>query len=143
MLLGFKKQFAVFVEQGSKTHTIRAKRKRPPHVGEVAHCYTGLRQKGARCLGRFEVVKIDTIWIDVAEGLQIQIGGAGLSIDEMLEFARRDGFRSTLPINEMRDFWIQNHGTDLFVGDIIHWKFKPGTANAKPKAPKRRAGGKE
>lgn len=34
MLLGFKKRFAPMVEDGSKTHTIRAKRKIRPRVGK-------------------------------------------------------------------------------------------------------------
>lgn len=51
MLLGFKRRFVSAILSGSKCHTIRAKRTRPPRVGETLHCYTGLRQKGATLLG--------------------------------------------------------------------------------------------
>jgi hypothetical protein len=65
MLLGFKRRFAPFVEEGSKTHTIRAKRKIRPKVGEVCHCYVDPRQKSMRLLGRFPCVKVETI--DISE----------------------------------------------------------------------------
>ncbi len=47
-------RFAHAVLDGSKTHTIRAKRKAPPRVGEILHCYTGLRTKKVKLLGRFQ-----------------------------------------------------------------------------------------
>ena len=58
MLLGFKRRFAPFVEEGSKTHTIRAKRKIAPKVGETCHCYVDPRQKTMRLLGRWTCVKV-------------------------------------------------------------------------------------
>ncbi len=42
MLLGFQSRFEQFVAEGSKTHTIRAYRKRRPKVGEACHCYGGV-----------------------------------------------------------------------------------------------------
>lgn len=57
MLLVFKRQFASFVEEGSKTHTIRGKQKIAPKVGDVAHCYVDPRQKSMRLLGRWDFSK--------------------------------------------------------------------------------------
>lgn len=146
MLLGFKARFAPFVEEGSKTHTIRAKRKVRPRVGETCHCYTGLRQKGARCLGRFQCVAVQRFMIcrisidPTIEGLAIYIDGAVLSNDERESFFWQDGFR--LPgrssTQQAFDFWA---GVILpFDGDIIHWKYLPGTANGTLKSLKRPAG---
>lgn len=76
MLLGFKRRFAPHIQDGSKTHTIRAKRKLRPKAGETCHCYTGLRQKGARLLGRWRCVRVQDIiidylgiWVDVAAAM--------------------------------------------------------------------------
>lgn len=46
MLLGFNARFVPLILAHEKRHTIRAKRKNAPHVGEICHCYTGLRQRG-------------------------------------------------------------------------------------------------
>lgn len=51
MLLGFKRQFAKYVEEGSKTHTVRGFRKISPKVGDICHCYVDPRQKTMRLLG--------------------------------------------------------------------------------------------
>jgi hypothetical protein len=158
MLLGFKKLFAPFVEEGSKTHTIRAIRKIPPRVGEICHCYTGLRTKKVKLLGRWPCVRVEPVNIEfvhcgLAYILQITIAGEVLSNDEAENFAWRDGFRpekfartGMAALDLMAGFWEQEHGLSFgsapFEGTLIHWEFKPGTANAKPKAAKRRAGGK-
>jgi hypothetical protein len=65
VLLGFKERFAPFVEEGSKTHTIRAKRKIRPRVGEICHCYANPRQKSMRLLGRFECIRVEDLRIEV------------------------------------------------------------------------------
>jgi len=71
------------------------------------------------------------------EGLTVYIDGVPLSRDEREAFFWRDGFR--LPgrssMQQAMDFWA---GVALpFQADIIHWRFQPGTANAKPKSRKR------
>src|SRR5690348_14703111 len=98
MLLGFKARFAPFVEDGTKTHTIRATRKNPPRAGEICHCYTGLRQKGARLLGRWPCVKVEEIlleWLAIERGMTIIISIDGVELDqaEANALAYRDGFR--------------------------------------------------
>lgn len=152
MLLGFKRRFAPFVQDGSKTHTIRAERKRPPRVGEMCHCYVDPRQKTMRLLGRFQCVKVEPIEIyergDGAFG--VVISGQELSRDEKSALAWRDGFRDAGrhgAFREMMSFWMRTHSdgrpvtyarngdpqvADLprrpgcvlaFRGQIIHWRF--------------------
>ncbi len=128
MLLGFKRRFAPFVEEGSKTHTIRGERKIAPRVGEICHCYVDPRQKTMRLLGRFECVKVEEISIingRFAGRTEVQVGDEWLSPDECNALAWRDGFRSLGPeqaFAEMLEFW---DGRLPFKGTIIHWKF-PG-----------------
>jgi hypothetical protein len=128
MLLGFKRQFAPFVEEGSKTHTVRAIRKVRPRVGETCYCYVDIRQKTMRLLGRWPCVLVDDIRIVGGYGgiAQISIAGVDLSADEMRAFAWRDGFRQTDdPLARMSEFWQKTHGLapgDVFSGNVIHWR---------------------
>jgi hypothetical protein len=136
MLLGFKRQFAPYVEDHSKTHTIRAMRKIAPRVGEICHCYVDPRQKTMRLLGRWpcvrvEEVVIEGIWYRCGEVFCGSISVAGNLLDENERdlLAWRDGFRHP-PLNEkeglgyggcfelMMEFW---RGRLPFVGQIIHW----------------------
>lgn len=121
MLLGFKERFVPMILDGSKTHTIRAKRAIAPRVGETCHCYTGLRQKGALLLGRWECVRVEDIEIQAHE---IRIAGQALSPDERNMLAWADGFRSKgrhRAFEEMMEFW---DGRLPFQGDVIHWRYK-------------------
>jgi hypothetical protein len=120
MLLGFKRRFAPFVEDGSKTHTIRAIRKVAPKVGEMCHCYVDPRQKTMRLLGRWPCVKVEDIQITPHH--QVYIDGQFLEKDECDALAWRDGFRSRGPdgaFAEMMEFW---KGRLPFRGCVIHWK---------------------
>lgn len=130
MLLGFKARFVPMIEDGSKTHTIRAKRKTRPRVGETCHCYTGLRHKGARLLGRWPCVKVEDILVyergDATLGITIE--GVELSVAEKNALAWRDGFRGNgkrFAFAEMAEYWLKVHpveeGPFVFEGDVIHW----------------------
>lgn len=131
MLLGFSKEFVDDVESGRKRHTIRARRKNRPRAGDTCFCYTGLRTKKCRRLGRWPCVKVDDITIKfLKQGdrlLEISINGELLSPDETTAFAQRDGFRNSIsPQMAMRDFWADKHGMkpgSVFHGDLIHWDF--------------------
>jgi hypothetical protein len=163
VILGFKKQFVPFVEEGSKTHTIRAIGKRRPfRPGDMCHCFENARQKTMRCIGRFKCVRVEDICIsrqtDGRWPLVVRIGENVLNPEETELLFYRDGFRSKSyrlsttypvrdpltnkpnPIQEAAEFWKDREFP--FHGSLIHWEFKPGTANAKPSARKRRAGGK-
>lgn len=129
MLLNFKPQFVPFVEDGSKTHSIRALRKdgKVPRAGETCHCYTGLRRKGARLLGRWPCVKVGD-FIVFKDGLRrrVFIDEVELTFDEKNALAWRDGFRPEqgqgFAFAAMSIFWDKTHRLP-FDGKIIHWDF--------------------
>ena len=130
MLLGFKRQFAQYVEEGTKTHTIRAIRKIEPRVGEICHCYVDPRQKTMRLLGRFECNRVQDVVIQrlsedpTVEGIGIRIDGELLSPDEREAFLWRDGFRGSgeSATKQAYDFWSGN--VLPWHGHLIHWRFK-------------------
>ena len=117
MLLGFKRRFAPHIEAGRKTHTIRGKRKRPPRVGEICHCYVDPRQRTMRLLGRWPCIKVEHI--EISADHEVEINGVRLSVRQRESLARRDGFTS---FAEMMQFW---KGRLPFTGDIIHWEWSP------------------
>ena len=119
-LYNFKKRFAPFVLDGSKRHTIRAKRAHPDKPGNPVHLYTGLRTKAAKLLGRSICVRIEEIRI--SEDQHVFVNFEMLSADEKNALAYCDGFRSrgvSHAFEEMMEFW---EGRLPFVGDIIHWQ---------------------
>lgn len=123
-LYNFQKRFAPKILTGEKRHTIRAKRKRATKPGEMLHLYTGLRQKGAQLLMRTRCTKVQEIEIRPFDPTRpavaaIFIDGVQLSVDEMEQLARADGFNS---LWQMSEFW---EGRLPFRGDIIHWHFSP------------------
>jgi hypothetical protein len=128
MILGFKRQFAPFVEDGSKTHTIRARGQRRRFVAfeDVCDCYVDPRQRTMRLLGRWPCVKVEEIQITAAGNVLIE--DVLLTASELTLFAWRDGFRSSGPagaVSEMMAFW---KGQLPFRGDLIHWKYNPNGA---------------
>jgi hypothetical protein len=151
VLLGFKRRFAPFVEEGSKTHTIRAIGKRRAfRPGDICDCFVDSRQKTMRCIGRFKCVRVEEIAIhpthQQSKPIAVFINGERLTAEESDLFFYRDGFRELTGetyqhMHQAAEFW-RFPDRAPFVGHLIHWEFKPGTANAKPKASKRRAGGK-
>lgn len=121
MLLGFQRRFALFVADGSKTHTIRAIRKNPPKVGEICHCYVDPRQKAMRLLGRWPCVKVQEIVIGLNHC--VYIDRYLLQADECNALAWRDGFRDrgrAHAFEQMMEFW---EGRLPFKGHIIHWRY--------------------
>ncbi len=129
MLLGFKRQFAPFVEEGSKTHTIRSERKISPKVGEICHCYVNPRQKTMRLLGRFECIRVDEIKIEESIRqsipLVVRINGVKLAPDEADALFYRDGFRDLTGetyqhMHQAAEFW--KHRLP-FEGQMIHWRY--------------------
>jgi hypothetical protein len=141
-LLGFKRQFAPFVEEGSKTHTVRALRKpnklghaqRSPRVGEMVHCYVDPRQKTMRLLGRWRITKVERITIteffNPMIPLAMSIEGQLLSTDETEAFLWRDGFRDKggetyEAIHQAAEFWKGRLASGKpFHGQVIHWKYE-------------------
>jgi len=128
--LSFQQRFVRFVETGSKTHSIRAERKRPFRAGDTCHLYTAMRTKQCRLLGRAPCVKVEEIRLWRAG---LWINGEELSISEKDSLAWRDGFRHPNSAGRleltgvggcfdlMLRFWAKAHGDIDFRGQLIHW----------------------
>lgn len=133
MLLGFKRCFAPYVEDGSKHHTIRAKRKIAPRVGETCHCYVDPRQKTMRLLRRSTCSMVQDIL--VTNFGNILLDGVDLAPDERERLCWIDGFR---PVGTTLEYPDGAHAAFLeywktlkqnskkrplpFNGDLIHWR---------------------
>ncbi len=111
----FQAMFADAVANGSKRQTIRAKRKNRPRVGQMAHCYSGMRTRNCRRLGEWKIVSVMHVRIDDAGVL---LDGAAVRAVELDTFARADGFENW----ERMLNWFRNaHGLP-FHGDLVMWK---------------------
>ncbi len=130
MVLGFKRQFAPYVRDGSKTHSIREDKNDRWRVGCLVDAFVDPRQKTMeRLMASTPVVRTEAIIIErggVSFPLKVTIEGVALSHDEMNQFFWRDGFRDESqnrnPSAQALRFW---NGILPFKGKIIHWKF-PG-----------------
>lgn len=146
MLLGFQPRFEPHVQDGSKPHTIRERRKRRPRVGEPAHCFGNLRRRGpARLLGRWEITRVQDIAITVntrgaGSVIEIAIDGVKLTADEAEKFAWRDGFRQPGrgSLQQMLDFWMDLDRLLPWEGDLIHWDPEKPVAWPAKKQPRRK-----
>lgn len=123
MLLGFKKQFAPKILDGSKQFTIRNPRKREPKIGEQLHMYTGLRTKHTeKITSEHKLTGIQLVDILIrrettvgglpvrvknAYYVKIKVDGRELSDLEQRRFFVSDGFKS---IYEFADYWIDQLG---------------------------------
>lgn len=122
MLLGFKKQFAPKILDGSKKFTIRNPRKVEPKIGETLHMYTGLRTKhtekitSKHKLTGIQLVDIfiqnkhteDNIKLEysIEFTLQIKVDGRALREEEYLPFCCSDGFSS---ISDFQKYWLSEN----------------------------------
>jgi len=144
MLLGFMRIFAPFVEDGTKTHTVRLGRAQRPKPGDMCHCYVDPRQKTMRLLGRWKCTSVQNFRAElkverircrnratkydvVPVAVRIWIDDAELGADEVNEFCWRDGFRPVRRCDAWIAFahhWIAHYKFYQFEGDLIHWEYK-------------------
>lgn len=131
-LLGFKRQFADFVRDGTKRHALRAKRKFPVKPGDICHCYVDPRQKTMALLGRWPCTAVQDVVIGQLFThipiLEIMIDGEQLSRDEAEEFLYRDGFRERGLGHAMvlaAEFWQKRMiaAGGIFHSDLVHWNY--------------------
>jgi hypothetical protein len=160
MMLGFKKQFEKYVEDGSKRHSIREKGGRQWRPGMVADCFVNPRQKSMRCLGRWTVTKVQDIriavlpakdWITFNGGARgtvvltagVWIDGVQVEPDELGLLAWRDGFRGNgkgpAAFVQMMGFW---KGRLPFEGDLIHWDYDHPVGSPAERKPRGRKPGR-
>lgn len=133
MILGFKDRFVPYVEEGSKTHTIRAGERWA--AGMRADLFARPRQKGMRLLFRAPVTRVEVIEIrelDKYERIWMAIEGVPLASWECENLAWRDGFRLDVErptrgcFELMMRFW---DGRLPFKGQIIHWDYARRSMN--------------
>lgn len=119
MLLGFKKQFAPKILDGSKKFTIRNPRKREPKIGEQLHMYTGLRTKySEKITSEHKLTGIQLVSIFLEKrvyhqkdntkfSIGIQVDYSSLTTAQIENFVKCDGFEST---EEFMEYWIKEEG---------------------------------
>lgn len=143
MKLGFKRRFAPFIWNGTKTHTIRLKGNAPGRrVGATCHNYVDDRQPTMALLGRWLCTRIEDIVIQPpfpgSVDVNISIADVQLADSELDAFCWRDGFRprgstEQKPYGSYREFvnyWTAEAKKDKkraypFLGELIHWHFNP------------------
>ena len=154
MLVPFNERFVPFVRDGSKQHTIRARRADGVTIsaGDRLDMYGNTRQASMYLIARHVCTRVQAIelrWEMVPNrqqwALVIAIDGVFLSEDEAISLAWRDGFRATgpeeapmpNPLEQMGDFWIvQNDfvpGNPPFQGNLIHWDHSKRLPDELPK----------
>ena len=110
----FQPVFAAAVEAGWKVQTIRAKRKNRPRVGQIAHCFTGMRTRQCRRIGTWKIEDVVDVRIDYAG---VILDGSPLRAIDLDAFAWADGFKDW---EDMRTWFRATHGLP-FHGDLVMW----------------------
>lgn len=149
----FQQRFVPFVTDGSKPHTIRARRKKGfAKKGDTLYLYYGLRTKWCKkireekctkaktiiiteqniyiCSFRLSDGQVDEVKEELLTGQSIDYLADPLSKKAANKLAWADGFRVdgkylVLYTNLilMKKWWKQTHELP-FIGDIIYWKPK-------------------
>lgn len=148
----FMQRFSPFVIDGSKPHTIRARRKHPAKQGDTLYLYEAMRTKWCKKLREEICTAAPTIIIDndqevyildrrledheielkgdqlIVDVLAVEMHHAKLSAYDKDVLAWKDGFRNSESskgcFETMYRFWSQTHHLP-FVGDIIYWDPQP------------------
>jgi len=130
--LNFKSQFAAKVENGTKPHTIRGRRKHPIKPGDVLYHYTGMRTRVCRRLRTEICMAVVAITIDaersevlLAPGSRIhRVRGGLLNPDEIERLAKLDGFDDATAFFK----WFRDTHGATFRGHLIEWDPKANAA---------------
>ena len=112
MILGFNKRFPEKIINGTKIHTFREDKNNRWKSGRVIHFATGVRTKNYHQFMVGECKSTQEIEIYPFTG-EIVIDGKGISVNQLYEVARNDGFDQ---LQEFFNWFNQN-----FSGKIIHW----------------------
>lgn len=135
MILGFQKQFAHKILEGSKKFTIRTERKITPKVGETIHMYSGLRTKHTEFISKehkytsCQKVKIEIELLGAGSfRLDLAVSDNGitsfrrLSDAERSRFVKHDGFISQRAfIDYWRDEFSKPTIHMIAIRTIYHW----------------------
>lgn len=125
--LGFAKEFADMVADGTKRQTIRAPRrdKQHPKAGDTLYLKAGPYTSARRDLGTVICTSVSRISIygvedfaSVWQDSEVRVNNRPVDIDEM---AAADGFKSASRMLE----YFDDHGGLPFDGFLIEWEEKP------------------
>ena len=126
MLLNFQKRFVRDVWLGTKRQTIRAKGKgaHVPAVGDMAHCYTGLRTNACQRIGVWPIIRVEALDMRIEQHVlrNVMLGGCELDRRSLNALAVRDGFATA---STMEDWFCSNHAPGQFEGYVISWDWIP------------------
>lgn len=124
MLLGFKKQFTLPIQLGTKVLTLRKPRKITPKIGETLHMYSALRTKHVQLISKSETLKsmqkasVQVKRLKDAFLIRVKIDNKLLSHDQLEEFVVFDGFKN---IEEWADYWLEGKQEVKEKLDLFHW----------------------
>jgi len=128
----FKPRFADLVESGAKVQTCRPTPKRMPKRGDSISLreWTGKPYRSKQRIIR-EATVTRTRRVEIwPQSAIIALDGQKLGYDEMLNFARADGFADHW---DMIGWFSKEHGLDKFEGIVIYWQNAPDQRRAEPK----------
>ncbi|NOS93172.1 MAG: hypothetical protein HOP30_14720 [Cyclobacteriaceae bacterium] len=122
----FQKKFANKVKRNTKPGTVRDKRKRPMKVGDMMHCFTGMRTKNCQKIVSRKNLAIVNIKIlykpnedpELIDYPAIELNGVELTYMLAESFAVDDGFKSFIHFIQ---FFREQYGLP-FNGDWYVWK---------------------
>lgn len=124
MLLGFKREFAVPIKEGTKVFTMRFPRKRPAQIGETLHMYSDLcTNKCSLISKKFKLVSIQKVSITIVPTESGNMG-FGMTIDgkkfngDMDDFAKMDGFPNRI---HFYCYWLDGKNRVTHNLDLYHW----------------------
>jgi len=119
-LYSVQEQFVSMMLDGSKSHTVRRKRKRPTKVGDVLYFYSGLRTKKCKFVMQDTCKKIIPVVIYADIG-QIHLDGRLLPLNEMMHFAVRDGFANYM---DFFAFFRTRYSREVLEHEmeVIYWR---------------------
>jgi hypothetical protein len=132
MLLGFKKQFAAKILDGTKKFTIRNERKISPKVGETIHMYSGLRTKYTELISKehkytgcqkvkivIEKLKPEGFYLEIhVWNIDSPFFVHALHDSQRSNFVKHDGFKSQ---RDFCEYWIEGHQRLTAIRTIYHW----------------------
>lgn len=120
-----QKRFEASIEQGFKTHTVRAVgKRRHARVGERVQLYVAMRTKQCRLIMEATCTAVSPIRLTFAESILTEVAIAGKDFGDVEAFAVSDGFPSA---QELGLFWADQHGLTEgdFEGLLIEWAALP------------------
>lgn len=120
-----QKRFEAPIQQGFKTHTIRAVgKRRHARVGERVQLYVAMRTKHCRLIMEATCTAVQDCHLTFEGASLTKATVGGQSVEDLDGFAVSDGFTDA---DEMGKFWAKQHGLTegIFYGLLIEWSPLP------------------